>query len=188
MNGLIIAGGIAAFIAVALYMREKQAMTEERPNNNGSGSAPAPIDRPIYSGRLLTSMQKHMADLIVREATRKGINPAFMIALAVTESSLEPSAIGDDGLSYGLFQLNRKFISAEPAELLDAEFNTDAALEKMGLLFRSFPGNSYGDYAEAWTLGGAGRFKKMRRNPGKLTTMQKAIDDLGLHLYLTEKP
>jgi hypothetical protein len=91
-------------------------------------------------------------------------------------------------LSYGLFQLNRNYISAEPAELLDAEFNTDAALEKMQLLFRSFPGFNYGDYAEAWTLGGAGRFKKMRRNPGKLTNMEKAISDLSLNLSLSEVP
>lgn len=186
MNTAVVVGGIFAAVAITLYLREKHAMAEERPLD--MPQEPRSAERPIYSSRLLTANQRMMADLIARDALRAGLNPAFMIALAVTESSLEPSRIGDDGWSYGLFQLHRKFISASETELLDAGFNSEAAMEKMGLLLRSFPGHSYGDYAEAWTLGGAGRFKKMRRNPAKWTNMQKAIDDLNLDLFLTEIP
>lgn len=186
-NGVIIVGGIVALVAVGLYLREKNAMAEESLSNNGDG-LPAPKAAQLYSGRLLNAGQKSMADLIVRESTRAGLDPAFMIALALTESSLNPKAIGDDGLSFGLFQLHKNFISASQAELLDAGFNTDAAMEKMGLLLRSFPGHSFADYAEAWTLGGSGRFKKGRRNPTKVINMQNAVDDLGLTLNLAEVP
>lgn len=186
MNWAVIIGGIVAFIAIGLYLKEKNVMTEERPS--GLPQEPRSELTPLYTSRLLNGNQRSMADLIARESNRAGLNPAFMIALAVTESSLEPSRIGDDGLSYGLFQLNRKFIDAATEELLDAEFNTDAAMEKMGLLLRSFPGYNFGDYAEAWTLGGAGRFKKMRRNAAKVTNMQQAIEDLNLDLSLTEIP
>jgi|CXWL01.1.fsa_nt_gi hypothetical protein len=187
MTGSLIVGGVVVLFAVALYLREKNGMPTEDPSSEPEPSS-APKNRPIFSARLLTKNQEMMADLIVREATAAGINPAFMVALAVTESSLDPSKKGDDYLSFGLFQLNKKFISASDPELLDPQFNIEAALEKMRLLMRSFPGHSYGDYAEAWTLGGAGRFRKNRRNPAKWTNMQKAIDDLSLDLYLTENP
>ena len=148
--------------------------------------SPSSGSEKIYSSRLLTRSQIEMADLIVERSQAYGLEPAFMLALAVTESSLDPRTIGDDGLSMGLFQLHKKFIQATDAELLNAEFNTDAAMEKMRLLMRSFPGRTYGDYAEAWTLGGAGRFRKGRRNPAKLTNMQRAIEDLRLDLILQE--
>lgn len=142
----------------------------------------------FYSPRVLTAGQIDMADRIIEAATGAGLNPSFMIALAVTESSLNPKAIGDDGISMGLFQLNKRFITATDTELLDADFNIDAAMEKMRLLIRSFPGHTFGDYAEAWTLGGTGRFRRMRRNPGKLAAMERAISDLRLTLSLREIP
>lgn len=148
--------------------------------NNGNGQ--------LYSPTLLTAGQIDMADRIAEASRSAGLDPRFMIALAVTESSLNPAAIGDDGISMGLFQLNKRFITASDAELLNADFNIEAAMEKMNLLIRSFPGHTFGDYAEAWTLGGAGRFRKMRRNPRKLTDMEKAIQDLKLNLNLREIP
>ena len=186
MNGFYIVGGLAAVAAVVLLARKNMVPEENQPPQR-------PQDQrttagPIYSSRLLDRQQIRMADLIVSRSQGAELNPQFMLALAVTESSLNPRAIGDDGFSVGLFQLHKKFITATQEELLDAEFNTEAAIQKMALLIRSFPGHSYGDYAEAWTLGGAGRFRKMRRNPVKWTTMQRAIDDLGLDLFLTENP
>jgi hypothetical protein len=180
---LTVAGAIAAIWAVSRMRRETSEIAKNRPPQlpqNMRSSA-----RPIYSKRLLSTEQIAMADLIVDAANAAGVNAPFMLALAVTESSLNPRAVGDDGLSVGLFQLNKKFIQASDAELKDPDFNTDAAMNKMALLMRSFPGNSYGDYAEAWALGGARRFRKMRRLPDKLTNMATAIEDLQLTLSLT---
>jgi len=139
---------------------------------------------PLYSRRLLTLSQVAMADIIVRAAQRAGLNPAYMLALAVTESSLDPTAVGDEGLSIGLFQLNRRFQSYTVTQLHDPQINTDAAMVEALAVMRRFPGHTYGDYAEAWTLGGAGRFTHLRRNPVKLVNMRRAIADLSLDLDL----
>lgn len=186
MNVWMIVGGIVAVGLLVTYFKKKDEMPETRPSP--LPQEPRSPSTPIYSSRFLSAAQRKMADLIVTAAIDADLNAPFMLALAVTESSLNPKAAGDDGVSIGLFQMNKNFISASDQELFDPEFNTDAAMNKMALLIRSYPGNSYGDYAEAWTLGGAGRFKKLRRNLNKWTTMQKAIDDLSLDLYLTEKP
>lgn len=185
MTVFTVAGVLAAIWAISLMRRESSAIAKNRlpqlPQDTRSTA------RPIYSKQVLSAEQIAMADLIVDYANAAGIDAPFMLALAVTESSLNPRAVGDDGLSVGLFQLNTKFIQASDAELKDPNFNADAAMNKMALLMRSFPGNSYGDYAEAWSLGGAGRFRKMRRLPAKLENMATAIEDLQLSLYLTER-
>jgi hypothetical protein len=151
-----------------------------------TGTPAAENTQRIFSTGRLTRTQIEMGDLITDKARAAGLNPAFMIALAVTESSLDPRSTGDDGLSLGLFQLNKKFIVATDQELLDADFNAESAMEKMNLLLRSFPGHTYGDYAEAWALGGAGRFRRMRRLPAKLANMENAVRDLSLSLSLQE--
>ena len=181
---VLLVGGV--ILAGYLYGQKKNTSTVRQEPGSPPPSRPSPAS-PVYSGRVLSRQQKAMADLIIDKAESFGINPAFMIALAVTESSLSASTVGDDGLSVGLFQLNKRFIQASDDELLDPDFNAEASMEKMNLLMRSFPGHTYGDYAEAWALGGAGRFKKGRRFPAKLTNMQQAINDLNLHLSLTER-
>jgi hypothetical protein len=186
MTGPLIVAGLLALVAVGVFLRKKGTVDNNQPTDLPQDQQFQP--KPIYNSAHLTQEQDGWAFAIEKQATAADMNAAFMIALAVTESSLNPKAVGDDGLSMGLFQLNKNFVSASDEELLNGGFNIEAALEKMRLLMRSWPGNSYGDYAEAWTLGGAGRFKKNRRNPAKWTSMQKAIDDLSLDLYLTEKP
>lgn len=151
-------------------------------------AAPSPGAPPIYSKRVLSAAQIDMADLIIRAAQKAGLDPAFMLALAVTESSLRPDVTGDDGLSIGLFQLNRKFQSYTVTQLLDPYINTDAAMVEMLAVMRRFPGHTYGDYAEAWTLGGTGRFTNLKRNPVKLAAMRRAISDLSLDLDLEAVP
>lgn len=182
---LTVAGVLAAIWAVSRMRGETDAIAKNRPPQLPQDTRSS--TRPIYSKHVLTTEQIAMADLIIERANAAGISAPFMLALAVTESSLNPRAVGDDGLSIGLFQLNTRFIQATDAELKDPDFNADAAMEKMALLMRSFPDNSYGDYAEAWALGGAGRFRKMRRLPAKLENMATAIEDLQLSLSLTER-
>ena len=47
--------------------------------------------------------------IIIEEATRAGVNPALMLAIANQESGFNPNAVGDKsvGGSYGLFQIHR---------------------------------------------------------------------------------
>ena len=148
----------------------------------------------IYRRDELTASQAAAADSIVAAAVASplDINPAFMLALAVTESSLRPSITGDDGISIGLFQLQvRTAKQYEPSvnadDLLDAETNARLAMRYIGELLHDFPGHTWGEYAEAWTLGGHGKFNLKRNNPHKLVAMQSAITFLALPLNLNER-
>lgn len=178
----LIAGVVV--LGVLVMTKRRTQSPQERRSESGEGDG----SRPLYNASRLTNEQQAMAELIRNEAESSGLNPAFMIALAVTESSLNPRAIGDDGLSFGLFQLNKNFHRYPESQLLDPIFNADTAMVEMLSLLRRFPGNSFNDYAEAWTLGGSGRFTKGRRNPVKRQTMQRAVDDLDLVLDLMEVP
>lgn len=178
LSGIIVGG----FVALAGWLAFMRGTTMSESAQPAAGSS------RMFSTRVLTARQTEMADMIVKAARANGLNPAFMVALAVTESSLDPSAVGDDGISIGLFQLNTRFRGEPKAVLLDGAHNADAAMQMMRGLIDGYPGFTYGDYAEAWTLGGAGRFRKGRRNPQKLTDMEEAIRDLSLNLSLREKP
>mgnify|MGYP001577583459 CR=1 FL=1 len=164
--------------------KKRPQLAQDASISNGPTQGPS----PLYNAGSLTNAQEAMAELIRSEAESAGLDPAFMIALAVTESSLDPSAIGDDGLSVGLFQLNKKFHSLSQSQLLDPLTNADTSMVEMLALMRRFPGNTFGAYAEAWTLGGSGRFVKGKTNPGKIRAMQKAIGDLHLDLDLMGVP
>jgi transglycosylase-like protein with SLT domain len=143
----------------------------------------------IYNPSILTQEQRIAADLIVSKATAAKLDPAFMLALAVTESSLSPAIVGDDGISVGLFQINIRFNTQYTvADLADPNLNSDLAMTMMQGLIAQYPGHTFADYAEAWTLGGAGRFINGKRNPSKVTAMSRAISDLGLTLDLTGMP
>ena len=155
--------------------------------------APAmPKGSTLYDPTRLTPSQRTMANLIIARATAAGLDPAFMVTLAVTESSLRPDAVGADGRSTGLFQ----FLTSTAAkwrpgvtqdDLKDPALNTDLAMLYMQELMASYPGRSYGDYAEAWTLGGPGRFSKGRRNLLKRERMTQAAADLRLPFNVEAK-
>ena len=130
-----------------------------------------------------------IADKILAAAQRAGINPGFMLALAVTESSLRPTIVGDDGVSFGIFQLQLGTArdhrpDVTPDDLLSTQPNIDIAMLEMRRIMKVYPGFALGDYAEAWTLGGRGRFVTGKRNYTKLTRMYQAIADLNLDLSL----
>ena len=141
----------------------------------------------------LTEQQKQMVALISAKADAALLNPSFMVALAVTESSLNPQALGDDGKSAGLFQLTLNTVhywspDATLPELFDPDANANWAMLDMRKYLTDFPGHTYGDYAEAWTLGLTGRFRLGHRNPQKVQHMAQAVRDLGLTLNLDEVP
>lgn len=56
---------------------------------------------------------QQLRDLITQEARRHGLDPRLALAVATQESGLNPAAVGDNGRSLGLFQL-------QPAAARDA--------------------------------------------------------------------
>lgn len=181
---------LALVFGFSLWQKRAHSAQEGR---SQPGTMETMDENLIYSPARLTAAQRAQADLIIEQANRADLNPAFMLALAVTESSLRPDVIGDDGQSIGLFQLAlptaRDWVSGVlPEQLQDGITNARIAMLEMKRLLLRYPGHTYGDYAEAWTLGGRGRFVLDRRNTAKLVAMQRAIDDLKLNLNLNEGP
>jgi hypothetical protein len=63
---------------------------------------------------------------ITAEATRQGVDPKLALAVATQESSLNPNAVGDNGQSLGLFQLQRAAAidaGIDPARRGDPDLN-----------------------------------------------------------------
>lgn len=189
---LLVAGSLAAYF---LLGRSTPAATVD---NGGLAPADNSIDPSIgeeippelgVPRVALTDTQKQMVGIIDTAADVENLDPSFMVALAVTESSLRAGIVGDDGISVGLFQLQVATAKAYQAgitleDLTDAETNAAIAAQYMRHIINSFPGHTFGDYAEAWTLGPAGRFNRNLRNPGKVANMNKAVADLGLSISM----
>jgi hypothetical protein len=190
-SSYVLGAGIFAWVVFVVSRASGENRRTQLPQDQTfpSGSMESMGDNPVT----LTDLQKEMVALISSKADAALLNPAFMIALAVTESSLNPSVIGDDGKSIGLFQetLDTAHIwnpDATVDDLLEPTLNVRVALLDFRKMLTDFPGFTYGDYAEAWTEGETGRFKRGRRNPQKVQHLQQAILDLGLTLNVNEVP
>lgn len=186
----LLAGGLLALGLGYLWFRggEVAAAEFQGPQLPQDQLFPAPV---TYDPHILTRTQRMVADKILAASAEAGINPAFMLALALTESSLRPAIVGDDGISFGLFQLQLGTArdhqpNVTQDDLLTTDTNITIAMQEMRRLMRVYPGFALGDYAEAWTLGGRGRFVSGKRNYTKLTRMHSAIADLNLDLSLRE--
>jgi soluble lytic murein transglycosylase-like protein len=184
---------LAAAVGVAFWLyKSSQAQAAlpppAAPNLGGTNMG-------LYDSSRLTAEQQRWANAIADAATAAGLDPAFMIALAISESSLDPQAVGDNGQSFGLFQLQVKTAHSLPGgagadaqALLDGALNIQLAVAYMNQLMAQWPGYSWGDYAEAWTLGGHGRFDLGRRNPGKVAILQRDAGQIQLALNLEGGP
>ena len=54
-----------------------------------------------------TAARNPVVQAIVQQARAAGVDPALMVAVAMEESSLNPRATGDQGTSFGLYQLHQ---------------------------------------------------------------------------------
>lgn len=178
--------GILALLGIVIVKngtQSAQAATSPGGETDGTG------DFPMMNTTILTPLQRQNAALIDQVARAAGLNSAFMIALAVTESSLGLKNVGDDGVSIGLFQINLNYQRGETADTLqDASHNAAVAMDMMTALIRQYPGHTYMDYAVAWTTGGRGEFVSHRYNPAKVAAMARAVSDLQLDLDLYGVP
>lgn len=90
-----------------------------------------------------------ITDAITQAALEYGVDPNLAIATAQVESGLNPSAVGDGGTSYGLFQLHRggELGSMTPQQAFDPLTNARRALSEFANVQKRIPGVNGGQLA-----------------------------------------
>jgi peptidoglycan hydrolase-like protein with peptidoglycan-binding domain len=89
--------------------------------------------------------------VIIDSARRHGVDPYLAVAIATVESRLDPHAVGDNGTSFGLFQLHKggELGDLTPEEAKDPRTNADVALTEVARVLHAHPLWSPGEIAAA---------------------------------------
>lgn len=90
-------------------------------------------------------------ETIMSAAQANGVDPTLAVATAWQESRLNPQAVGDQGQSFGLYQLHRggELGNHDAAWAFNPVNNADTALSVMGQVARAHPTWSPGQIAAA---------------------------------------
>lgn len=75
-----------------------------------------------------------VAQIITEEAVRNGLPAYIPLTIAMNESGMNPKAVGDNGTSFGLFQLHRGGLAPSGMtadQMFDPAMNAQIAIPKM---------------------------------------------------------
>lgn len=121
----------------------KRSSFEPRPENR-KALRRTPTDKELRRfrkesempyARYVTGRYTGTTDEVIQWAARKwGFDPDLLRSVAVVESWWKMSAVGDNGDSFGLFQMRRPYHCCLPFMAQDAAFNADY----YGAILRSF--------------------------------------------------
>ena len=105
---------------------------------------------------------------IVGVANSYGLDPRLAVADAQHESGLSPTAVGDNGTSFGLFQLHEggELGNLTPAQACDPVTNATVALGVMSQVAKAHPGADPGTIAA------------LAERPANPTAYAQAVDQL----------
>lgn len=137
-------GGTPTPVATA----PKPAVTAPKPATSG-------VNPPFGSSGVTMGNVPHalgpVFDAIARAARELGVPVDLALAIAYHESGLNPNAVGDNGSSFGLFQLHRggELGTMSQQQANDPYTNAKRALTEVASVMRRHPGWSYGQIAAA---------------------------------------
>lgn len=105
-------------------------------------------------------LDKGLQDYIIRESESKGIDPAIVMALIDRESEYKADTIGDNGNSFGLCQIMRKWHTERMdklgcTDLLDPYHNVTVCIDYLAELLDRYDG----DVAKALVAYNQGHYK-----------------------------
>ena len=107
-------------------------------------------------------------DLIEQTSINHGLDPDLAVAIAYTESSLNPNAIGDLG-EIGLFQLRPEFHNVEKGNV---SHNVNVAVKYL-VKIKEICENKYG---KAWFICfNTGPYKKIKVEPTEFSYYKKVM-------------
>ena len=120
----------------------------------------------LYNVPLDEALQLH----IISEAEKHGIDPAIIFAMCWKESTYRASTIGDNGNSYGLMQIQRRWHSARMERLGCSNLLDPYQNVKVGIDYLSELRDCYdGDIAKALVAYNQGSYK------GTVTKYARAV-------------
>lgn len=178
--GVLTVGAVAGFATVNRKARDFEARVEASKaaavQTVVIKSKPAPTATPapvLYDVPLGAELQL----VIAAECESKGVDPAVMFALIQRESYFTADAIGDNGNSFGLCQIQPKWHSERMerlgvTDLLDPVSNVRVAVDLLNELLDRYEG----DYGKALTAYNTGKYR------GTVTEYANAVLDIAEEL------
>lgn len=117
-----IAAGVLTVITVCAFLiaagnQVEASPAEPKAETTSQAAEPAAIPEstaPLYDVPLDADLQRHIIELAGAE---HGIDPAIIFAMAEVETDYRPDAVGDNGDSFGMFQVQPRFHSDRMARL-----------------------------------------------------------------------
>ncbi len=105
------------------------------------GSLPAALTAAALPPGYRSAGQVATANVVAREARVLGVSPRIAVADAIVESGLNPRAVGDQGTSFGLFQLHQggELGALTKAQAFTPLTNARVALSEFRTVQRSTP-------------------------------------------------
>lgn len=106
--------------------------------------------------------------VITSVATSVGLDPRLAVAVAIQESGLNPTAVGDGGTSFGLYQLHQggELGTLTPQQAFDPATNALRALSTMASVANAHPG---------WT---PGQIAAAAQRPADRTSYAQSVDQI----------
>ena len=106
---------------------------------------------------MATTQQAESEAAIVKVARSLGLDPVLALAAAETESEFNPQAVGDNGTSFGLFQLHqggeldslKGSLAEQKKQAFDPETNARVALAEFQKVVKAHPDWTPGQVAAA---------------------------------------
>lgn len=121
---------VAAIMAAFLLAAEVSPASAEEPEVSRELPQSEQTDAELYD----VPLEKELQEYIITEAAAKDIDPALVMAIIGTESNYNTHAVGDNGNSLGLMQIQKRFHESrmdklQAVDLLDPYDNVKVGID-----------------------------------------------------------
>lgn len=160
---MLVAVSAGFAIGIATERMNTTTVVAEEPHECPEAQVvPVYIEVPVYvepeAVYYDVPLTRELQDHIFAECEKHGIDPAIVIAMCYRESSYDADAVGDNGRSFGLMQIQRRYHEERMkrlgvTDLLDPMQNVTVGIDFLAELLEK-----YGDVEKALTAYNRGHY------------------------------
>lgn len=170
--GVLTAATVFAFATINSRVKQFEAAVDAsraEPMKAVAVAEPAPTPAPLYDVPLDADLQMY----IIEQCEKREVDPAVVFAMIERESQYTADAVGDNGNSFGLMQIQPKWhynrmVELGCTNLLDPYDNVTVGIDLLDDLLDKYEG----DYGKALTVYNSGSYK------GKVSSYAMAVLDI----------